>query len=423
MTPHELVDHFFRHESSKLIATLTRILGVRNLDQAEEIVQETLLTALQYWSFHPLPQNPAAWLTQTAKNKAIDRIRGEKHRREFAARYQVSLKSEWVLSRTISEAFACEAIADDPLRMIFLCCHPEISPPEQVALTLRLMAGLTAAEIGAAFLIPAATMQKRISRARNRLQCAGIAFELPQTALPERLDMVLATLYLMFNEGYNSSHGEMIIRRDLCFEALRLTCLLMDHPSLNRQEVQALAALMCLQNARFPARLDADGDLILLADQNRSLWAGELIAKGLLWLNASAQGPHLSRYHLEAGIAAAHCRAVTFAETNWQEILKLYDLLCARHDTPIVRLNRAIALAYAHGWQAGIEQLEDLAEDGDLTGYYLLHAALGDFYLKVGRQKEAAVSYAHALKLTPGQTEQKCLQQKLNSISETGSGP
>ena len=409
-----LVDHLFRHESGRLIASLTRLLGVHNLDIAEEIVQETLLKALQTWPYGPPPDNPPAWLMRVARNKAIDRIRADRHRRDFAERYKTELASEWTLSRTVSASLNDEAIADDQLRMIFTCCDPAISPASQIALTLRLTCGLGATEIASAFLTTESTIRKRLTRGKQALRDSGASFEiLDQQALASRLDVVLKVLYLLFNEGYNSPHSTVPIRRDLCREALRLALLVSRHPITRSPSVDALVALICYHSARIPARIGEDRGVRLLADQDRSLWDQDLIAQGDRYLNHASTGQSVSVYHLEAAIAACHTRSPSFAKTDWAQILNLYDLLLKVQPTAIVRLNRAIALGHVAGPRKAIVALEALRTEPDLQRYHLLPAALGEFYQRQGESKRARSCIKEAMALTSSEMDRELLEARL----------
>jgi RNA polymerase sigma factor (sigma-70 family) len=417
-----LVDHLFRHESGRLIASLTRILGVHNLDIAEEIVQETLLKALQTWPYGPPVDNPPAWLMRVARNKAIDRIRAEKHRREFSERYKTELASEWTLSRTVSESFRQDAIEDDQLRLIFTCCDPVLSPTTQIALTLRLICGLGAAEIASAFLSSEETIRKRLTRGKQKLRDTGASFEvLDAKSLLARLDAVLKVLYLLFNEGYNSPHGEVPIRRDLCLEALRLALLVSRHPVTGQPKVDALVSLICLHSARIPARLGAGNSVNLLADQDRSLWNQDLIDQGVRYLTTAGTDGETSIYHFEAAIAACHARATRFETTDWHGILQLYDLLLSYQPSPIVRLNRAIALGYASGPAAAIASLESLRSEPELAGYHLLPAALGEFYQRQGDLDSARACIQEAIALARGEGDRKLLEKRLIHLDSSNS--
>ncbi len=408
-----LVEHLFRHESSRLIASLTRLLGVHNLEAAEEIVQETLLAALRVWPYHPPIENPAAWLTRAARNRAIDLIRRERHRRRFADEYEAGLRSDRTLDAAVARSIRDEGIEDDQLRMIFTCCHPALPPESQIALTLRLLCGLTAAELGSALLTSEATIQKRLYRGRRRLREPDISFEVPGgDALLGRLDAVQTVLYLLFNEGYQASRAAGPIRRDLCREALRLALLVARDDRLRGPGADALVALMCFHSARLPARLDDEGSVHLLGDQDRRLWDRDLIDRGFEHLGRASTGDEVTRYHLEAAIAACHCSAPRFEETDWVRILELYDMLLDRHPSPVVRLNRAIALGHARGPAAAIGALQPLLSDPALAAYHLLPAALGEFHLRAGDVAGAAGFFDRALRLASSEADRAILRRK-----------
>lgn len=410
---HGLVERLFRHESGRLTASLVRLLGVGRIALAEEIVQDTLLAALQSWPYHGLPDSPAAWLQRVARNKALDLLRSARHRRRVD---DPKLESSILESSEADPATGLteERIAEDELRLMFACCHPSLPPESQIALTLRLLCGLTAAEIASAFLAEEEAIRKRLYRARATLREEAVRFAIPEKhELPPRLDALLASLYLLFNEGYEASHAEEPIRRDLCLEALRLALLVSRDARLHRPEVDAVIALMCFQAARFPARTDETGALLLLAEQDRGLWDAELIARGFRHLDASARGEALSRYHLEAGIAACHAGAASFEETDWERILFLYDALLERFSSPVVRLNRAIALGEARGPEAALESLDALADEPALSRYALYPAARGEFLRRRGRTEEAAARFREAIALAGSEAERRLLRGKL----------
>ena len=412
----ELVDGLFRSESARLIGALTRLLGLRNLEAAEEIAQEALLAALQAWPYAGQVDNPSAWLTRVARNKAIDFIRRERHRRRFAEEHAASLASEYTLARSVDAVLPADSIEDDQLRLIFACCHPALPDTSRIALTLRILCGLTASEIARAFMTTEAAILKRLTRAREQLGRGEVPFGIPEGAeLAERLDAVLAVLYLLFNEGYASSRADEPIRRDLCREALRRALALSRHPRTRAPRVDALVALMCLHSARLPARLGDDGALVLMEQQDRGLWDRQLIARGLQYLDAASSGERISRYHLEAAIAACHCQAASFAETPWRRLLDLYDMLLEAHPSPVVALNRAIAAGHVEGPAAAIEQISRLEARGDLAGYYLLPAALGEFLLRARDRARAADCFSRALELAPSAAEKELLRRRLES--------
>src|SRR6266404_5642050 len=351
----QLAEHLFRQESGKLVSVLTGIFGIDRLQLAEDVVQEALIRALQTWPYYGIPKNPAAWITQTAKNLALDLIRREKLFRDKQPEIVASTE-QWSadFSADDSPLFDTE-IKDSRLRLMFACCHPLIAQEEQTALALKTLCGFSAAEIAKAFLTTEAAIAKRLTRARQKIRDLRIPFEIPSgSELSIRLNGVLQTLYLLFNEGYKASSGESLVKKDLCYEAIRLATLLAKHPVGNQPRTHALVALMFLNGARLPARVDAEGNILRLREQNRSLWNRAMINRGILHLGQSAAGDELSEYHLQAGISACHCTAVDYSPTNWPQILSLYDRLVLIDDSPIVALNRAVALASVDGPEAEI---------------------------------------------------------------------
>jgi RNA polymerase sigma-70 factor (ECF subfamily) len=413
----QVVEHFFRHESGKMISTLTRIFGIEHLNRAEDVVQETLVRALQTWPYYGIPKNPSAWITQVAKNLALDLIRRDKvfrHKENQIVHLmeQISAASDAVESRPRENA-----ITDDRLRMMFTCCHPLIPQEMQVALALKTLCGFNPAEIARAFLSSEAAIAKRLTRAKQRIREAGIAFEIPVgEELARRLDGVLQSLYLLFNEGYKASGGEHLIREELCHEAIRLTALLAEHPAGNQPRAHALVALMLLNGSRLAARLDRDGNILRLEEQNRSQWDQAMIARGLYHLMQATAGNEISEYHLQAAIAACHCAAQEYESTDWQRILSLYDRLIAMDDSPVVALTRAVAVANVHGPRAGIEAVEAIHDRRQLNGYYLLYAVLGEFEADLDHREAAMIHFRKALELTTMKSEQELLTKKIQEI-------
>src|SRR5688572_28078724 len=341
----QVVEHFFRHESGKMISTLTRIFGVENLNRAEDVVQETLVRALQTWPYYGIPRNPSAWITQVAKNLALDLIRRDKIFRKKEGEI-VLLMEQFAVDWSPVAGTAENEIGDDRLRMMFVCCHPLVAQEAHVALALKTLCGFNAGEIARAFLTSEAAIAKRLTRAKQKIRDARVPFEIPAgEELAQRLDGVLQTLYLLFNEGYKASTGDQLIREALCHEAIRLGGLLAEHPAGNRPRTHALLALMLLNGARLKARLDQDGNILRLKEQTRSTWDQAMIARGLFHLMQSMAGDEISEYHLQAGIAACHCAAKDYESTDWPQILSLYDRLVEINDSPVILLNRAVALA------------------------------------------------------------------------------
>ena len=409
-----LTDHLFRHEAAKLVAVLTGIFGIERLQLAEDVVQEAMVRALQTWPYYGVPKNPAAWLTQAAKNLALDTLRREKTFQEKQPQI-ISHIEQWPGESEGGHSPAFEnEIQDDRLRMMFVCCHPLISHEDQVALTLKTLCGFSPPEIAKAFLTTEAAVAKRLTRAKQRIREAGIRFEIPEgDELTRRFDAVLQSLYLLFNEGYKASSGETLIREDLCQEAIRLASLLAEHPSGNQPKTHALLALMLLNAARIPSRTDSEGNLLRLQEQDRSRWHHPVIAREMFHLAHSAAGEELSEYHLQAGIAACHCAARDYAATDWKHILELYDRLVEFDDSPVVALNRAVAVAEIHGPQAGIEAVGAIQNLQSLESYYLLHAVLGEFEIRLNHVRAAAGHFRKAMQLAEIKSEQSFLAKRL----------
>ncbi|MHB1080404.1 MAG: RNA polymerase sigma factor [Prosthecobacter sp.] len=388
-------EHFFRHESARLVATLAGQFGAQRLQWVEDVVQEALVRALQTWPYRGVPDNPAAWLTQTARHLALDQLRREQRWNEREEGISAE-QARW-MAVPLEAAPDDAHLRDDTLRLMFVCCHPQLSAEAQIALALRTLCGLSPAEIAAAFVTSEAAISKRLVRARQRIRELALPFELPAAHdLPQRLDAVLASLYLLFNEGYKASSGEHLVRSDLCHEAIRLTELLATHQHTGLPQCHALLALMLLSAARLPARTDEAGEILRLHEQDRSLWDQSLIQSGLQHLQLSARGGTLTEYHLEAGIAACHSTAANHSATDWARILMLYDQLVRLTPSPVVALNRSIAVGRVHGAQSG---LEALAAVQGLDAYLSLHAARGAFAAELGQTQVAAVHYRRALAL------------------------
>jgi RNA polymerase sigma factor (sigma-70 family) len=400
-----------------MVSALTRIFGMHNLELAEDVVQDTLLKACTEWAYGTIPENPSAWLFTVARNKALDVIRREKYRKEYAADISHLLKSEYTASSVLNELFLDHEIRDDQLRMMFACCHPALPQEAQVAITLRTLCGLSPAEIARAFLSSEDTINKRLYRAREKLRSVRAEFEIPSgSGLSSRLQQVLSAIYLLFNEGYNSTQHDLLIRDDLTDEAIRLAELLAAHPVTARPEVHALLALMLFHASRNKARIGENGAIILLAGQDRSAWNREMIEKAAEHLALSSEGDALSEYHIEAAIAFNHALAPSYAATDWKAILDLYDLLLQHFgSSPIVELNRAIALAQVEGPQAGLSAIENI--DEQLENYYLFHATKGDLLFRSEKYKEAKTAFENALKLTHSATEIGFLKERIASCA------
>lgn len=410
----KLVGHLFRQEAGKMAAVLTRLLGFENLEQAEDIVQDTLIKALSVWKIKGIPENPSAWLHTVAKRRAIDLLRQSKLHQQIHTEIAQAMKSEYTLSPAVNKMFMANEIEDSQLRMIFACCHPAIPYESQIALTLKTLCGLSISEIARSFLTTEETITKRLYRAREKIRSENIALEVPMPAMfPARLEAVLHTLYLLFNEGYHSSHPDLLIRQDLSEEAMRLCLLLTRNAVTNLPQTNALLALMCLQASRDAARLSKEGNIILLPYQDRSLWNKQLIEKGLCFLNIASVDGIVSEYHIEAAIAALHATAESFTQTNWQEIYGLYEALSEIKSGPIIEMNKAIALGYSSSHREGLDALLKIKGLDESHFYY---TALGDFYLAVNDRTNSAEAYDKALSLASSKFEKELLLKKKSQL-------
>jgi RNA polymerase sigma factor (sigma-70 family) len=416
---YQLADHLFRHEAGKMVAVLTRIFGFHNLDLAEDVVQEAFGKALKDWRFK-IPDNPSGWLVQTAKNKAIDIVRRQRYQRDFANETSLLLKSEYTAAPIIENLFMEHEIQDSQLRLIFACCHPTLSEADQIALTLKTCSGFSIQEIASALLSNNESIKKRLQRARSFITDNKIQFDIPTgNELKKRLDTVLHTIYLIFNNGYNSSTREELIRKDLCEEAMRLVLLLTQNRFTSNPKCHALFSLLSLLASRFDARLDEEGEIVLLEDQDRRKWNQELIDIGLQFLEKSVGGDELSEYHLEAAIVAEHTTAPSFMETNWERILTLYDLLVQMNPSPVVLLNRAIVLSKIENPHKAIEAILRIPRVDELIqSQYLFSATLGELYSELGQQEEAKRLLGRAILLTHSSPEKKLLKKKLSALNQ-----
>jgi RNA polymerase sigma-70 factor (ECF subfamily) len=415
--PAPLIEHLFRHSAGQLVATLTRVFGAEQLELAEEVVQEALISAMQQWSIAGVPENPRGWLFRVARNRALDQLRRDANLRSKEPEIVATLHERLAEDEP---AFAHE-LRDDQLRMMLMCAHPAIPADSRTALVLKTVGGFSVDEIARAFLTKKETIAQRIVRAKKLIRDERIALEFPSRAeLPQRLDTLLDVLYLMFNEGYSAHAGEELVRHDLCAEAIRLGRVLAEHPAMSAPAVHALLALMLLQAARLPARVDAAGELAILAEQERALWDGAMLAEGLRMLDRSASGDRLTAYHIEAAIASCHAVAGSFEETDWGAIVAHYDELLELKRSPVVALNRAIALAMADGPAAGIEAVEEIASHPALESYLPLFATLGELWLRRGDSARAAAYFTRALELPGSMTEKRFLLRKLHSLPAVG---
>ena len=407
-----MIEQIYREESGRVLATLIRLLG--DFDLAEEALQDAFTAALVQWPREGTPANPRAWLVSTGRNKAVDGLR---RRARQAARQEELLRLSR-LADHVAEEGEESMLSDDRLRLIFTCCHPALSTEAQVSLTLRTLCGLSTEEIARAFLVPLPTMAQRIVRAQHKIRDAHIPYKVPgDDDLPAHLEAVLLAVYLVFNEGYNASSGDTVIRRELCSEAIqlgRLLCALMP----KQTEARALLALMLLHDSRRDARTNANGEIVLLEEQDRNLWNAEQIGEGLALVESALRDGPLGSYSLQAAIASVHASAKGAHETDWRQIAALYSLLLQLQPTPIVELNRAVAIAMADGPAAGLRLLDELDLRGELGGYYLLPAARGDLLRRLGRWADAATAYRRALSLARQFSEQKFLARRLADVEE-----
>ncbi|MGH9457049.1 MAG: RNA polymerase sigma factor [Thermoanaerobaculia bacterium] len=401
-----LVDHLFRRKSGEMVAALTRTFGPARLDLVEEVVQEAMIAALTTWPFHGVPENPGGWLFRAARNRALDRLRRERTAAAHA-------ESERETDR--SEAFAIRpAVEDDQLRLVFLCCAPEIPPEARVALTLKLVCGFSVDEIARALLAEPAAIAQRIVRAKRTIREQRIAMDVPAESrvLRERIDVVLDVLYLLFNEGHSASAGEDLVRVEVAEEAIRLATVLTSAPATDLPAARALRALMLFHAARFPARRGATGDVILLREQDRALWNRARIAEAFREFDRSLEGDRLTRFHVEAAIAAVHAEAASFDATDWPRLLGLYDQLLEIAPSPVVLLNRSVVLARLHGPAAAVEALQDLASDARLRRYPLLPALLADYWIELDERAKAEAYLERALEMPMSEPERRLLERK-----------
>jgi len=410
------LEHLFRRESGRIVATLVRIFGVQHLALAEDVVQEAFCRALEVWKFRGVPANAAAWLMVTAKNCALDALRRQRTALSAAPELANALQSEWTLAPTVEEQFGSHEIKDDLLRMMFSCCHPQLPETAQIALILHILCGFSVQEVASAFLSRHAAMEKRITRAKKVMAQEGQLFDVTAPEdFAQRLPVVHGALYLLFSEGYHGASAEAAVRSELCGEAMRLCTLLLEHPLAGTPTTYALAAMMYLHAARLPARADATGNLLALLHQDRSLWDRELIAQGLALLERSAQGQELSPYHLEAAIASVHVTTAQTESTPWPKVVTLYDALLRLRPTPVIALNRAIAVAQSEGAARGLDEIRRIPNRDRLQNYPFYSAAMGELELQRGRPEAARSHFDAARALARNTMERRFLEQRLRA--------
>jgi RNA polymerase sigma-70 factor (ECF subfamily) len=412
----KLVDHLFRHEAGKMVAVLSRLFGLHNLQLAEDVVQDAFIKAQQSWKFNNLPADPSAWLMQVAKNRAIDIIRRQQNFNIYSKELAAELNEQSV--HTLEHFFHEQEIADSQLRMMFACCHPSLKQEDQVALNLKTVSAFSMQEIARSLLTNEAAVQKRLHRAKEFLKNNHIQLEIPAgEELKKRLETIYTVLYLLFNEGYNSLKADELIRKDLCAEAMRCCKLLGEHKAGDKPSTFALLSLMCFQASRFDSRIDDNNDIILLQQQDRTKWNNELINIGVLYLNKASNGDELSVYHLEAAIAAQHCLAPTFAATNWETLLQLYDMLLVANPSPAVQLNRAIVLAELGAIEAAIQSILSInGLEKLLRTDHIYSSVLGELYKRLSDTIKANKYLQQAFDLTPSTAEKKLIKTKMEEL-------
>lgn len=402
-----------------MVSVLTKIFGPENLETAEDVVQQTFMDAIQLWKFKGVPENPSAWLFKVAKNKAIDVVRKNKYSRnyDFNDSERMLLTSEYTLASTMDKLWNEDLVQDDMLRMMFACCHAEISTENQITLILKTLCGFSTAEIAKTFLTSEDTVSKRLYRTKEFFREQKIKFAIPSNdELQNRTEAVLNSIYLLFNEGYSSTHSNELIRKDLIDEAMLLCKLLLENKRTQLPQCYALMALMCFHAARSESRISATGEIILLPVQDRSTWNFELIARGNEYMNQAAFGDAITSYHLEAAIAYEHCIAPNFEKTNWLRILDLYNWLCKIAPSPVAELNKVVALLQVEGALAAKQQLTMLAEDKKMHNFYLYHSLLGEINALLLNSGEAKKNFETAMQLSQSAPERKILRDKIHAL-------
>ena len=411
---HNLVDHFFRKESGKMIAVLTKLFGSNNLLLAEDIVQETLIEAINNWTYNGLPQNPTAWLYQVAKNKSLNAIKREGYQKKYVRETLNEPHTPQNIEINFESIFSEKEIFDDQLRMMFMCCHPSISPDSQIALILKTLCGFSISEIAKAFLTNNDNINKRLVRARKTIRQNKIQFEVPNKKdIADKLEVVLEAIYLLFNEGYSASSGEQLIRKELCEEAIRLSQLIADSPLVNnKSNVYALLALMQLNASRFNAREPDLGVIHTLEHQDRSLWDFQIMEKGFNNLKLAAEAEYISSYHILASISAYHCSARDFQSSDWNSILTLYNKLLLIKKSPVILLNRAICLSKLGFVEDAIEELNNIRQEKSMQSNYLFHCTMAEFSFQLEEFDKGIEELKKAITLAPTHAEKTLLESR-----------
>jgi RNA polymerase sigma-70 factor (ECF subfamily) len=409
---HDLVDHLFRQKSGQITAILVKIFGIDHLDLVEDVVQDALIKAIQQWPFSGVPKNPGGWLMQAAKYRALDILR-----REATFREKQSQLIQQITQHMDKDTQSQPEFEDEQLTLMFTCCHPQLNLETQTALILKTLCGFSVNEIARAFLTQPTTIAQRLVRAKRKIKEEKIRFELPENhELRLRLHTVLNVLYLFFNEGYGATEGEDLVRQDLCEEAIRLAFLVAEHSAGDLPETHALLALMLFHASRLETRTDSDGNLILLAEQDRSQWNRKLIQHGFYHLDRAASGKEMTEYHVQAMIASCHAAAESYETTNWKRILEFYDILISLNRSPVFLLNRAVAVAMTNGPEAGLKELDELRELPSMQNYYLLAATYAEFHRRLGNHQEAAKFYRQTLDLVRTKPERQFVLKRIEQI-------
>lgn len=407
-----IVEHFFRHESGKVIAHLCRVFGTNHIELIEDAVQEALYKAMQVWAFNAVPSNPSGWIMRVSKNKVIDSLRHENRNQQVGPEQYDTISGN--AAEKQQQVLLDSEIQDDQLRLVFTCCHPSLSAESQLILILKLLCGFSTTEIARALLKKEEAVSKAFTRAKGRMKSEEFQLVAPAPkAIKERMETVRVVIYLLFNEGYKAADGDALIRKDLCVEAMRLCQLLLQHPEGKQPATYALMALMCFQASRFNARIDQNGNLVPFADQDRSLWSQELIRTGNWHLEQSAEGPSFTRYHIQATIASLYGRAKRYEETDWDAILSLHNLLALPQHAPIARLNRIVVYNKVHGPKAALKELKPLEQEKRLQNHHLLFAIKAELFIELGQEAAAIPLLEKAIDLAQNETEKKHLSAKL----------